>query len=284
MTKFKTYCYEIRLLSNMHSGSGDATYGIIDNLVQRDPVTNYPIIHASSLKGALREFFTIEKGRKDNGDDKIDPFIHHVFGSNPKQKENLKNGEYRFLSADLFLLPVRSSNQQFYLATNQNVLKNFLEKFKLLGITESEIGFLTNVFKKLSTIKTSVKPIIFKGEHNTMLEDYETTIHADNDSDFQKLNLMYDEKLALFGDNFKEIANNLPVIARNQLESGKSENLWYEEIVPHQTRFITFVSVPKNDEYFKTFNTELTSSLVQIGANGSIGYGLCEFLLLNPEK
>jgi len=63
--------------------------------------------------------------------------------------------------------------------------------------------------------------------------------------------------------------------------------LWYEEIVPHQSRFITFVSVPEVEgveNYFEVFNNELTNSLVQVGANGSIGYGLCRFELLNPKK
>lgn len=32
--------YFIQCITNMHVGSGDANYGIVDKLVQRDPVTN----------------------------------------------------------------------------------------------------------------------------------------------------------------------------------------------------------------------------------------------------
>ena len=49
--------YFIQCITNLHVGSGDANYGIVDKLVQRDTVYNYPTIHASSLKGALREHF-----------------------------------------------------------------------------------------------------------------------------------------------------------------------------------------------------------------------------------
>lgn len=282
MAHFKTYCYEIKLLSNMHVGSGDANYGIIDKLVQRDPVTGNPIVHASSLKGALREFFTKEKNRTDDDD-----FVLYVFGSDPKEKVKLRNGEFRFFSADLLLLPVRSSYQQYYLATNPKIAENFVDKLKLLGIQDAEIDNLSQKLTTLSKIEVSGTPIIFEGDNKTMLEDYEVAKVTNVSSEITELNKKYGNKLALFGENFTELTQNLPVIARNQLENGKSENLWYEEIVPHQSRFITFVSVPEVAgvvNYFETFNKELTSSLIQIGANGSIGYGLCKFELLNLQK
>jgi len=280
MAQFKTYCYEIRLLTNMHVGSGDTNYGIIDKLVQRDLVTGNPSVHASSLKGALREFFTKEKGR----DEKNDSFILHVFGSDPKEKDNLKNGEYRFLSADLFLLPVRSSHQQYYLATSPQIAEGLSEKLEMLNIKSLKMGA---ALATLSKKEIGEKPQIFSGVANTLLEDYSVDLTKTIEPEVAALNTNYDNKLALFGDNFKELAQNLPVIARNQLDNGKSENLWYEEIVPHQSRFITFISIPDNaesNEHFKTFDKELTSSLIQLGANGSIGYGLCKFTKLNAEE
>jgi len=267
----------------MHVGSGDATYGIIDKLVQRDPVTSNPIVHASSLKGALREFFTKEKGM----DEKKDPFIPYVFGSGPKEKEKLRNGEYRFFSADLFLLPVRSSQQQYYLATNTDIAKNFIDKLFLLGIKDDEINDLSQKLTVLSKIEVSERPVLVEGDDKTILEDYSVIKLSSVSSELAALNKNYGNKLALFGENFSELTKSLPVIARNQLENGKSENLWYEEIVPRQSRFITFVSVPEVpgiENYFEIFNSELTSSLIQVGANGSIGYGLCKFELLNPKK
>ena len=301
MAKFITYCYEIKLLSNMHVGSGDATFGIIDKLVQRDPVTQYPTIHASSLKGALREFFTKEKGHADivykdgKEEEKTDPFILCVFGSNPKEKEKLKNGEFRFFSADLFLLPVRSSHRQFYLATKPEIAGNLVEKFNFLEATKNNTLFEgLDVLSKIKIDETlkndekgkeqDVKFFIIDGDEKTILEDYTATQLKNKLPEIIALDNKYDNKLAIFGEKFGELAQNLPVIARNNLDDGRSVNLWYEEVVPHQTRFITFVSIPDTDDakkHFEVFKNELKNSIVQIGANSSIGYGLCEFKLLN---
>lgn len=49
--------YYINCLTNLHVGSGDVNFNTIDNEVERDPVTGYPTIHASGIKGALRQFF-----------------------------------------------------------------------------------------------------------------------------------------------------------------------------------------------------------------------------------
>ena len=287
MAQFKTHCYEIKLLTNMHTGSGDANNGIIDKLVQRDPITNYPTIHASSLKGALREYFAKEKGMGEkNG------FILHVFGSDPKEKVGLKNGEYRFFSADLFLLPVRSSLQQFYLATEPKIAKSLKNKLELLGISDKETNNLLAKLGELALQKEnngttgteSDKPFIYTGMDGTMLEDCEATLKQGAPDNIKELDALYENKLALFSNsNFDSLATNLPVIARNNLENGKSQNLWYEEIVPHQTRFLTFVSVPQTnggDSYFEQFNEGLTESVIQVGANSSIGYGMCHFTKL----
>ena len=51
------FAYKIECLTNLHVGSGDLNYNIIDNEVERDAVTGYPIVHASGLKGALKEHF-----------------------------------------------------------------------------------------------------------------------------------------------------------------------------------------------------------------------------------
>ena len=72
-----------------------------------------------------------------------------------------------------------------------------------------------------------------------------------------------------------EEVDQLPVIARNCLDNGESKNLWYEEVVPAETCFVFFVSYD-DEEKFKSFDEKIQSEPVQIGANGSIGYGFCK--------
>jgi CRISPR-associated protein Cmr4 len=77
---------------------------------------------------------------------------------------------------------------------------------------------------------------------------------------------------------FAELAEELPTVARNYLENGVSANLWYEEFVPRESRFIVPIAHPAND-------TALTEGLalpeinhhVQIGANATVGNGFTEW-------
>lgn len=78
-------------------------------------------------------------------------------------------------------------------------------------------------------------------------------------------------------DEFKELANELPVLARNNLDNGVSKNLWYEEVVPREAQFVFVVMARNDDDDFQKFNQHLDGKIVQIGANATIGYGLCHF-------
>lgn len=73
---------------------------------------------------------------------------------------------------------------------------------------------------------------------------------------------------------FKDLANDLPVIARNQLKNGESKNLWYEEVVSRASVFVACIMGPNNSELFGALDLE---PIIQIGANASVGYGYCKF-------
>ena len=69
--------------------------------------------------------------------------------------------------------------------------------------------------------------------------------------------------------------NNLPIIARNVLDNGESKNLWYEQVVPAETIFYTLIDNNGDDKLFGKIGAENT--LIQIGADATIGYGYCQF-------
>lgn len=66
--------------------------------------------------------------------------------------------------------------------------------------------------------------------------------------------------------------DNLPIIARNVLENGESNNLWYEQVLPAETVLYTIIQEEGND-----VAEALDGQIVQIGANATIGYGYCKF-------
>ncbi|MDE5759515.1 MAG: hypothetical protein K2I11_00795, partial [Bacteroides sp.] len=76
----KTKMYVITTMSNLHVGSGEYNMGVIDNLVQRDVLNNYPNINSSSLKGALREYFESGVPAEVLTSDRKS-FVKEVFGS-----------------------------------------------------------------------------------------------------------------------------------------------------------------------------------------------------------
>lgn len=264
----KTELYKITTLSNLHVGSGDINFDIIDNQVQRDSITGVPNINSSSLKGAFREHFT------QNGDES--KMVNYIFGPENSSEDSHKTGVYSFFEAQLLTRPVRSNVKSHFNATSLQVIKNLLDT-----IEEFEIEFDKELKSELEQfLEVDVKdntPFIFENITNAIIEDEKAEFFG---FDTSKLTKFLGENLALLSTkDFKEL--DLPVLARNALDNGVSKNLWYEEVVPKQSTFFFCIAKPDNiDEkdynqkikgFENRFNKE--GSKVQIGANKSIGYG-----------
>lgn len=240
---YRTLVFRLRALTNMHPGSGDSFYGAVDKLVQRDATTNRPTIHSHSLKGALREYF--EETVKADA-----VFINRIFGSpvSERDQSKVKPGAYRFFSADLLALPVPDIaadrwDTPFRLAVAPGDLKRCADKLMLLGCTD---------WKDEMALKKA-------------LELEGTAIRTDED--FPRL----------FGEHTEE----LPLVARNCLDNGKSENLWYEELVPRESIFVFAVQADAVKKDMDLFVKHLDNQVFQIGANATVGYGYSLLTLLN---
>jgi CRISPR-associated protein Cmr4 len=110
--------------------------------------------------------------------------------------------------------------------------------------------------------------VLVNHSQSIRIEDW-GSIH---DAKIPTSNPLLGNNIALFHeDDFKELANNLPVIARNHLENGQSTNLWYEEIVPRESRFYFILGFGESNHH--EFETKIRKGIVQIGGNASIGYG-----------
>lgn len=214
----KTSVYLIRTLTNLHAGSGDANFGIVDKEIQYDPTTSYPTIHSSGIKGALREFFT--QKHKD--------FVTDIFGGDGASSSK---GKLAFLGADLLALPYPDENQPFALKYSEGALKMIEGKCLL---------FAKDKFADKLKAALPAAPIL--------------------------------------EPDFKELIEELPVIARNYIENGKSANLWYERVVPRETLFVTMVQELTDGNYLTAFDEILKDNpVIQLGANATVGYGYCEF-------
>lgn len=166
--------------------------------------------------------------------------LKYIFGSEKKNKEEGKEpknqkGAYTFFDAELIAIPkpCHDSNKGYKLWLCKDALDEFLKKAKLLGCT-------VNSQEIVKAINTEDSEMVEK----SMLDFADA---CDNDS--------------------------LPIIARNYLENGKSENLWYEQVLPAESVLITMIDDGNDD----SLCSEIDGKIVQVGANATIGYGYCEF-------
>ena len=227
--------FQMNCVTNLHVGSGDVNYNIIDNEVEKDPVTGYATINASGVKGAFREYFS-KISEKD---------VLSLFGGNEGDKTI--PGAIKFMQADILAMPVRATQgkEAYYLVASEENIFNLKEKRQMLEGKEL----------KLSRQKASEK---IKAEGIELKEYVELNgkkIYIITNSDYKKI--------------------MLPVIARNKLDNGISENLWYEEVVPHHSIF-TFYVLADSEERLNCFSNYILNRVVQFGGGATIGYGFCK--------
>lgn len=229
---------KLKCITNLHVGNGEVNYTIIDNEVEKDPITGYPIINASGVKGALREYFS--------RNNELSKFVNDIFGSD-EQGSNT-SGKLKFLEADMLTIPVRASSGKgaYYMVSTKEALNKYIECCKIF-------------FNK------DIKCYEETAEEGITVEGIE----------LHKKTTILNENIYLLDDKeFREIS--LPVIARNKLDNGISINLWYEEIVPHKTvLYFPVLANNKDNELLKEFKRAVDKQVIQFGANASIGYGLC---------
>ena len=269
----KAKLFRMRLVTNLHMGSGEANFNFIDNQVQRDPITEYPNMHSSGIKGALREFF----GEIENKD-----YVREIFGSENAEKEDNKQGSVSFIEGKLLSIPVRSNKKSYFMGTTIEIIREYVEFSNLFGKNTENLKEIKEELEKIHKKLTEAgkKVCVLGNEEKGLLiesfENNEIDFYAENDVLSKVLGIK--DIVVIKEENFKdEISKRLPVIARNQLENGVSKNLWYEEVVPRETVFYTGLVNSQNTDKFEDFCKKLEENLVQIGANATIGYGFTKF-------
>lgn len=248
------YLYKIECLTNLHVGSGDANYSIVDNEVEKDEVLGSPVIHASGVKGALRDFAEA-KGVAN---------VIEIFGSPAASKVNARPGAVKFMDACLLTRPLRvrdnSGALTFLPVTTLAILNHFIRTTDAFGCPPAA---------GLKPVAESNLP--FNGKNflctraGIRVEDEPTEVLP---KQLPQLTLLKQ----ILGEDFV-IARSLedyrlPVSARNALDDNKtSKNLWYEEYVPHDSIFFLTVLSPLSMDWLPN------GSIVQFGGNASVGYG-----------
>ncbi|MCB1244346.1 MAG: type III-B CRISPR module RAMP protein Cmr4 [Verrucomicrobiales bacterium] len=263
----------------LHVGAG-ASVGAIDQPIQRERHTRYPIIPGSSIKGVLRDHFSNLAGSRG------DAGVLDLFGKDNKQgdDERFLAGKIAFGEAQLVLFPVRSAKGSFAMATSTLAL-NRLRR-------DAELDLAVPPTPDADHCLAGEKVVISRAsERGVVLEEYRLDVDGAFPSDWESfLSSVLDDavlqgargRFVLLSDgDFSHYAENACQVSQHvriDPESGTADGggLFNEETVPSEALFaatLTLVRPPKHGN--PVFDNLRQEQLLQFGGNGTTGLGFC---------
>ncbi len=255
----------------LHVGAGSSV-GAVDQPVQRERHTGFPIIPGSSIKGVLRDFFQVD----DSG--------NAAFGRVATGKDDPgQAGAISFSEAKILLFPVRSAKGAFALATCPLALGRFKRDASIeIALPQNPPagecldGKLIHL-KQGTTQGCVLEEFAFKsvGEFPEDWSEILTSVIEDETLKGSANRIVYlsDEDFAYFAQNACQVMQHNCI----DPETGtvKDGLLFNEEVVPAETLFYTSIQHPENsDESTDDVIHSLSSEkLVQFGGKETVGLG-----------
>jgi len=224
----------LKCITNLHVGNGDENYNLVDNEVEKDPITGYPMINSSGVKGALRAYFKSIN----------DPNVITWFGEEHNSK-TIQKGLLNIDDARMMAIPMRASkgDKAYYLVSTKDAIDKYNQVAEDFGL-------------------------------NTRIKDSGKAVSGIEVEGYIVPQKFYDRDIYIIPSQDMNM-HSLPVNARNCLNNGISENLWYEEYVPHESIFY-FPVITNDADLLKSFETAIKDKVIQFGGHASIGYGFCK--------
>ena len=263
----------------LHVGAG-ASVGAIDQPVQRERHTGFPIVPGSSLKGVLRDHLgklgidAINKYFGQGGDDKV-----------------FTAGEVSFGEARLLLFPVRSARGAFALATSPLALQRFARDAKIKVPIPELAGKMTCLAGEKVVIQ----------DKGVVLEEFRFNFAGAFPIDWENLLtgllgdavlagakgrfvLLADEDLSHFAKNACQVNQHVRIDDDTGTADSEGGGLFNEETVPSETLFYAaLTNLRGSQESNPVLQALELEQLVQFGAGGSTGLGFCTVKLAGGQ-
>lgn len=278
----------IHALTGLHPGGG-AAIGVVDLPVQRERHTQWPVVAGASLKGVLRD--ACRTGASEGE-------WLAAFGPETERASDFA-GALAFTDARLLAFPVRSLRGVFAWATCPAVLDRLRRDARLLAGSESPPPEPPRLARGEAACPTQSDNLI-DGDR-LLLEEFEfrrsgddggvaawLATHALPESDGATAERLARNLIVLHDDDFTHFVRHATeVIARVGLDyerkTAKEGALFYEEFLPPETLFYAVVlatasrrpETTRDAAAMLRFLRERTPAVVQIGADQTIGKGLC---------
>jgi CRISPR-associated protein Cmr4 len=289
----------------LHVGAGSSV-GAIDQPVQRERHTKFPIIPASSMKGSFADGWNdVLVPNASGGKNRGESEAAWLFGSDDSNKPFA--GALQFSEAKLLAFPVRSAKGSFAWITCPLILLRWLRDTR----NNSEI---LNKLKSLPEVKDT-EAIFNEGilnlKNNIVLEEYTfsqkdpSQITLLNDLCKEIQNILPDEPvwnnikerlvvlsngmMSFFAQNACEIAQHVRINDETGTAEGgalfnqenvPSETLFYSSLNCYDGRGDTFKNKKSEDAYKALFEKiKLQGNAIQFGGDASTGLGFCTIIL-----
>ncbi len=262
----------------LHVGAG-ASVGAIDQPVQRERHTGFPIIPGSSVKGVLRDHLR-SLGKAP---------INDLFGEGGN-RENFSAGKISFGEARLLAFPVRSAKGAFALATSALTLQRFARDAGLsLKVPPSPADMTCLAGGKLVIEKNGQKGVVleeyrFKVTEPFPMEWEGVLTKLLNDAVLSgaegRFVLLSDGDLSHFAVNACQV--NQHVRIDDETGTAEDRGLFNEETVPSETLFYApLTALSRGSDENEVFKALAPEQLIQFGGNGTTGLGYCTVKLGN---
>lgn len=281
----------------VHAGSGQS-FGAIDLAIQRERHTEHPVIAASGVKGAVRDWFS-----KHHDFGKEHPAVQALFGPDTRNASD-HAGAVAFTDARTLLFPVRSAKGVYALVTCPAVLARLARDLALAGAKPLPNGLATLTIKNDEVVGTKEAKV--KDNQGVLLEEYAYTFR-DHDAVHQLATWLAENAfpkgaeyeplrtrlaghlLVLSDDSFTDfVRHTTEVQARVALNESKTTtgdggNLFYQENLPADT--VLYSAALAGDSLWKDFESSAAQMLetlstldaqrIQLGGDETVGKGIC---------
>lgn len=295
----------LRAVTPLHVGVGRAG-GVVDMPVQKD-LYGYPVVYASSLKGALKSVcLRVYQNQKDRNK------CIDLFGSLPSETPT-KPGKVMVLDAQSFLIPVRLLRGVYGYITSPLLLKRFIDYLELMDPQSSQhLGKLLKEteLKSNEVITTGHGIISIKSRIGDKEQEYivineefwltpkrdEKTITEINKlipAPLQREIYLKNDRLLVVSDSddisLQIVEKSLLRLQRIRLKQDvkmvETGALWSEEYVPRNTVLYTLLLYPNNDvkEEFRKYLNKTNNYLI-LGGNETIGKGLVKLYFFEKQS
>lgn len=282
----------------MHPGTG-TSLGVVDLPIQRERITDYPIIQASSVKGVLRS------EAKAKG--KPDPELAVVFGPETKDA-SAHAGALTVTDARILLFPVRSLRGVFTWVTCAGVLARLQRDLELVG-QNSRLEWSVPVVPEGKALtaqgcgcsdngRVVLEEYAFEESKNDEVDKVGAWLSHNafpQDNEFHWWREKMNKDLVILpDDDFRDfVTTATEITARTRLEyetkTVASSALWYEEFLPSETVMYSVIIAqrPRKTDVngladavsICNWINDLRLDRIQIGGNETVGKGFCKACL-----